>query len=158
MAVPDEEYALLWHRLLQRPHSNRCVIYAKDNKERMTFWRTRNEKVKCVRTIEGKEIKFEVLPLSKAMGGDERTFLKSKLKEKYPDYNDARLNVEVDMIYEMRESVKKIVEQTGCKPEEALRALEMGLASKEAELMMKDADKELTLHPTGSSSQPPSEA
>ncbi len=148
MAVPDAEYALLCFHLSQRPHSQRMVVFSKEKKERIEFYvAKKSNKVKAVRMIDGKPLKFEVEPMSKVMGGDEREFIKKKIKEQHPEYNNARLEVEADLVFEMRKSVETLVKETGCKPEDALRALELGMASKEAGDMMKEAS-EIALHPT----------
>ena len=140
MAVPDAEYALLCHHLSRRPHTHKMTVMSKE-KEKIEFYATKQNKIKAIRVIDGKPIKFEVEPMSAVMGGDERAFIKKKLKEQYPDYNDARLEVEADMVFEMRKSVETLVKETGCKPEHALKAIEAGIASKEAELMMKHASE-----------------
>ena len=140
MAVPDNEYALLCYHLSKRNHSHKMTVMSK-TKEKIDFYASKQNKVKAVRMIDGKPMKFEVIPMSSVMGGGERNFIKKQLKEKYPDYNDARLEVETDLVFEMRKSVETLVKETGCSPEVAFKAIEAGVASAEAEQMMKYASE-----------------
>ncbi len=126
-------------RLIHRSkHSDHITLISKE-KEHIQFF-FKKDKIKARRIIDGKPVVMPVEPLSTLIP-NEREWLKKQIHDKNPDYNNARLEYEVDMIYEMRTSVKKIVEETGCKPEEALRALEMGLASQQAQEKMGEAEK-----------------
>lgn len=137
MAVPDAEYEEIVKRINQRPHAEHITLISKE-KEHIQFYR-KGDKIKARRFIDGKKMTMPVEPLSKLIP-NEREWLKKQIHDKNPEYNNARLEYEVDMIYEMRESVKKIVAETGCKPEDALRALEMGLATQQANEKMGAAE------------------
>lgn len=137
MAVPDAEFALICQRLEERKHSETITLVS-STKEHIRFYR-KGDKVKAKRMIDGKPVSFLVEPLSKLIP-NEREWLKKQIHDQHPDYNNARLEYEVDMIYEMRASVKKIVDETGCKPEVALKALEAGLASQQANEKMSMAE------------------
>jgi hypothetical protein len=129
MAVPDAEYMEIVRRLHERNHSEHITLIS-SNKEHIRFYK-KGDKVKAKRMIDGKPTTFLVEPLGKLIP-NEREWLKKQIHDKNPEYNNARLEYEVDMIYEMRQSVKKIVDETGCKPEDALRAIELGIASQQA--------------------------
>ena len=138
MAVPNEEYVEILRRLVNRSkHCDHITLISKD-KEHIQFY-LKKDKIKARRFIDGKKIICVVEPLSKLIP-NEREWLKKQIHDKNPTYNNARLEYEVDMIYEMRASVKKIVEETGCKPEDAFRALECGLAKREADEKMSLAE------------------
>jgi hypothetical protein len=143
MAVPDAEFIEICRRLVSRQHGDHITLITRE-KEHIKFYR-KGDKVKAIRVIDGKPTKFSVEPLSKVMPQpntqNEREWLKSKLKEANPEYNNARLDLEADMIYEMRKSVAKLVEETGCKPEQAIKALEMGMASADAMKQMESVEK-----------------
>jgi hypothetical protein len=145
MAVPDAEFVEICRRLLERNHTDHITLISKD-KEHIKFYR-RGDKVKAIRIIDGKPMKFLVEPLSKVMPQpntqNERDWLKKQIHEQNPTYNNARLEYEVDMVYEMRKSVEEIVKATGCKPEQAMKSLEIAMASKEAEQKMGNAKEKM---------------
>jgi hypothetical protein len=124
MAVPDSEFMEIARRLLELKHK-KSITLVSSTKEHITFQR-RGDKIKALRMIDGKPTLFAVEPMSKLVP-DEREFIKKQLHDKNPDWNNARLDLEVDIIYEMRASVKKIVEETGMTAEQAFRLLEQGM-------------------------------
>jgi hypothetical protein len=137
MAVPDAEFVEIVRRVATAGRRDHITLLSQQ-KEHIKFYKTKSDKIKAIRMIDGKPVKFLVEPLSKLIP-NEREYLKKQIHDKNPEYNNARLEYEVDMIYEMRESVKKIVAETGCKPEDALRALEYGLAGQQANEKMGQA-------------------
>jgi hypothetical protein len=135
MAVPDLEYNEIYRRCKELHHKSSITLLSKD-KEPIRFYLTRNGDMKAIRVSGGKEFKMKVKALSQAIP-DENNMLRDEIKKQHPEYNNARLDFEVDYIKEMRKSVMNIVNATGCKPEEAVKILEIGLAQKELEDMTK---------------------
>ena len=141
MAVPDAEFVMIAKRLIELKHSDHITLVS-SNKEHIRFIK-RGDKIKAIRQIDGKPTLFHVEPMSKMMP-NEREMMKKHFHDKNPSWNNARLEAECDIVYEMRESVKKIVEETGLTHEQAFKLLERGLVEKELE------QRHLTAFPEGS--------
>ena len=112
----------------------------------------KGDTIKAIRMIDGKPKVFEVQPMSKLMP-NEREMMKKHFHDKNPSWNNARLEAECDIVYEMRESVKKIVEETGLTHEQAFKLLERGLVEKELEKRTLTAFPEASTDVSGASLQ-----
>lgn len=131
MAIPDAEYARIEAMVSQRSHSSGVTLLTRE-KERMRFFRSRGGEILACRIIGGKEVAPSLcVPMSKAIPGGEAAFTAAMLKKQHPDWSQLRIDDEIALIGELRTSVQRLVETTGCKPADALRLLEMGLVSHE---------------------------
>lgn len=153
IAVPDAEYSEIARRVYELEHKKSITLLS-SSKEPIRFYKT-DAGIRAVRTIDGKKVRSQVEPLSKIMKQmpsmtpeQEREQLKQILQQDNPTWNNARLELEIDLIYEKRKSVKTIMEATGCKAEEACRVLERGIADMEAQKMMKENGQEIITTPT----------
>jgi hypothetical protein len=138
IAVPDAEYAEIARRIQQLEHRKSLTLLS-SSKEPIRFYRT-DAGIRAVRTIDGKKVRSQVEPLSVVMPkqtpAQERQQLKEILRRDNPTYNDARLELEVDLIHEKRASVEKIMKEMKCSPQQAYQALEQGIALMEAQKRM----------------------
>jgi len=134
MIIPDDEYDKIYSACsvvqIQRPRCPYVILHNKD-RQGYKFFITKSNRL-CCRKL-GEDLKIYVNKLSAIANPEvmERNQLRQELKQMYPDYNEARINFEVDYIYEMRKSVQRLTSELMCKPEDALKALQIGLAQEE---------------------------
>ena len=143
IAIPDAEYTEIVRRVHDLDHKKSITLLS-SSKEPIRFYRT-DAGIRAIRVVENKKVRFQVEPLGKVMKEmpavspeQEREQLRTILRRDNPTYNEARIQLEIDLIYEKRQSVQTIMKEMGCNARDALRALEQGIAQVEAQKMCEE--------------------
>lgn len=129
MAIPDAEYMRVLQRFAESPHTSSFTLLSAKH-ERVRFIRLKNDKVVAERIIDGNTVPFDVMPLSEVAKGQQQS-LKAEWKKAHPDWDDARIEAEMDCMKEMRKSVETLSKELKCSPEQAYKILERAMVEKE---------------------------